>query len=321
MRTKPALHKGQVFNRTDLQKKCPECVSFCLQNPVRAEPFRARTEDVSTLTNLPRFMHAYTSTAATNRLTELFARRHEGILSVYFTAGYPKLADTVPVMQALQQGGADLIEIGIPFSDPIADGPTIQESNMQALENGMRLSVLFEQLQDIRRHIHIPLVMMGYLNPIMQYGIERFCQHCQQVGIDGLILPDLPMYEYQTIYRPLFEQYGLKNTFLITPQTSEARIREIDAHTDGFIYMVSSASTTGAKAGVSQEQVAYFERIRQMNLRNPRLIGFGISDQQSFRTACQYAHGAIIGSALIRALTAGESPAQAALRFVESVKA
>lgn len=237
-----------------------------------------------------------------NRIHKLFNTKKDRVLSIYFTAGFPKLEDTLPIMEAIQAGGADIIEIGVPYSDPVADGPTIQESNMVALENGISLKKLFEQLEGFREKIQLPVVLMGYLNPIMQYGMEAFCKKCQEVGIDGLILPDLPMQQYLDDYKELFEQYGLVNTFLISPQTSEARIREIDEHSNGFIYMVSSHSITGAKAGISEEQISYFERVKSLRLNNPRLIGFGISDSETFSKASDYSNGAIIGSAFIKVL-------------------
>ena len=254
-----------------------------------------------------------------NRIDQLFQSKGDRILNVYFTAGYPNLQDTAKVMQGLEKAGADLIEVGIPFSDPIADGPTIQESNGIALDNGMTLKVLFEQLQDIRQSVSVPFVLMGYVNPIVQYGIEAFCAKCEEIGVDGLILPDLPMFEYLDTYKPLFDKHGLYNIFLITPQTSEARIREIDDNSNGFIYMVSSASTTGAKSSISTDQEAYFARIKGMNLKNPTLIGFGISNAETFDRACANANGAIIGSAFIKAL-AGEGALEQKIEdFVGSV--
>ncbi len=235
-----------------------------------------------------------------NRIDYLFQTKKERILSIYVTAGFPNLEDTLPVMEAIQAAGADIIEIGLPYSDPIADGPTIQESNTIALENGMSIRKLFSQLLGFRAKIHLPVVLMGYLNPIIQYGVEEFCKKCKEVGVDGLILPDLPLQQYVEEYQEIFEKYGLFNTFLISPQTSEKRIREIDQHSSGFIYMVSSHAITGGKSAISPEQLAYFERVEAMNLSHPRLIGFGISDAASFQMASRYSQGAIIGSAFIK---------------------
>ncbi|RIV67517.1 tryptophan synthase subunit alpha [Flagellimonas aequoris] len=225
------------------------------------------------------------------------------ILSIYFTAGYPTLNDTVKIIQDLEQNGVDLIEIGLPFSDPLADGPTIQASSTAALKNGMTTTLLFEQLKDIRKTVSIPLILMGYFNPVLQYGVEAFCQKCEEIGIDGLILPDLPLDVYQKEYETLFKKHGLINVFLITPQTSDTRVRAIDDASEGFIYMVSSASTTGAKEGFGPEQSTYFERIAAMNLKNPQIVGFGISNAQTFQQATSHTKGAIIGSAFIKHLT------------------
>lgn len=224
------------------------------------------------------------------------------ILSIYATAGYPKLNDTVEVLKRLQASGVDMIEVGLPFSDPLADGPTIQESSTTALENGMSTEVLFEQLESIREHIHIPLIVMGYFNPVLQYGVEAFCQKCQAVGIDGVILPDLPLEIYQREYQAIFERYGLSMIFLITPQTSDERIRAIEAASNTFIYMVSSASTTGKTNGFSDENSAYFKRIADMQLKVPTVVGFGIADAETFQQATAFSKGAIIGSAFIRHL-------------------
>ena len=224
------------------------------------------------------------------------------LLSIYFTAGYPELHDTVKIIEALEEHGVDMIEIGLPFSDPLADGPTIQQSSTTALKNGMTTELLFEQLKGIRKRVSIPLIIMGYFNPILQFGVERFCKKCQEIGIDGLILPDLPLAEYQKAYAKIFASYGLINIFLITPQTSEARIREIDDASTGFIYMVSSASTTGAKQGFEKEQQEYFERIDSLELSNPQIVGFGISNAETFNQATTFAKGAIIGSAFIKEL-------------------
>lgn len=224
------------------------------------------------------------------------------LLSIYFTAGHPNLEDTVPIIQALEKSGVDFIEVGLPFSDPLADGPTIQESSTKALQHGMTTAFLFEQLKDIRKLVDIPLILMGYFNPVLQYGVESFCKKCAEVGIDGLILPDLPLAEYRQDYQAIFERHGLINIFLITPQTSEKRIRQIDEASTGFIYMVSSSSTTGAPSGFGERQEAYFERINKMSLRHPLVVGFGISDRATFELATKQARGAIIGSAFIKIL-------------------
>ncbi|UPQ79040.1 tryptophan synthase subunit alpha [Flavobacterium azooxidireducens] len=221
------------------------------------------------------------------------------ILSIYFTAGYPNLDDTTKIISELEKSGVDIIEIGLPFSDPLADGPTIQASSTQALKNGMTTELLFEQLTNIRKSVQIPLIIMGYFNPIMQFGVENFCQKCQEVGIDGLIIPDLPMEIYESDYKELFEKYDLKNIFLITPQTSDERILKIDNISDSFIYMVSSSSVTGNQVGFNEIQEHYFERIDSMKLKNPQLIGFGISDKKTFQQATKHQKGAIIGSGFI----------------------
>ncbi|WP_226390241.1 tryptophan synthase subunit alpha [Penaeicola halotolerans] len=238
-----------------------------------------------------------------NRIEQLFQNKDSRLLSVYFTAGYPSAGDTIPIIEALDEAGADIIEIGIPFSDPVADGPTIQESNQAALDQGMTLKKLLSELKDIRQKTQVPLILMGYLNPIIQYGIEKFCQEISAIGIDGIIVPDLPMSQFMEEYKATFDAYDLANIFLISPQTSAERIRLIDENSRGFIYMVSSASITGAKSGISEEQISYFKRVNEMGLKNPRLIGFGISDKATFDTACQYSKGAIIGSAFINVLT------------------
>ncbi len=255
-----------------------------------------------------------------NRIENLFRQKKERILSVYFTAGFPAIHDTARIINYLDQSGADIIEVGIPFSDPVADGPTIQESNKVALINGISLQMIFDQLKDIRKEVKIPIILMGYINPVLQYGIEAFCKKCSEVGVDGLILPDLPMQEYIKDYKLIFEEYGLLNIFLITPQTSEVRIREIDGNSKGFIYMVSSASTTGAKTGISSDQVAYFERIKSMKLKNPNLIGFGISNKETFDQACVHASGAIIGSAFIDLLSNTNNMKKDITGFIKSVK-
>ena len=235
-----------------------------------------------------------------NRINQLFKTKTEHILSVYFTAGFPKLNDTVEIIQELENNGVDLIEIGIPFSDPTADGPTIQHSSEVALKNGMSLKLLFEQLKEIRKTVKIPLILMGYINPVLQFGVKEFCEKCNEIGIDGAILPDLPLDEFEQHYKNWFVKNNLHNILLITPQTSEKRIRQIDEGSEGFIYMVSSASTTGAGKKVEDFHQDYFERIQQMDLKNPRIIGFGISDHDTFTNACKYASGAIIGSAFVK---------------------
>ena len=236
-----------------------------------------------------------------NRIDQAF-QKNEKLLSIYFSAGHPELDDTVPILRTLQDSGVDFVEIGLPFSDPLADGPTIQESSSQALRNGMTTETLFNQLENIRESIHIPLVLMGYFNPIMQYGIERFCQKCQVIGIDGLIIPDLPVDLYHQRYKEYFDKYNLYNIFLITPQTPEDRIRYIDSVSSGFIYMVSSASVTGAQHTFGSSQEAYFSRIAKMQLRTPQVVGFGISNAEAYRAATRFSRGAIIGSAFINFL-------------------
>ncbi|MFT5755268.1 MAG: tryptophan synthase alpha chain, partial [Flavobacterium sp.] len=233
-----------------------------------------------------------------NRINKTL-QQDKKLLSIYFTAGYPKLNDTVSIIEELEKNDVDMIEIGLPFSDPLADGPTIQESSTQAIRNGMTTSRLFEQLKDIRKTVQIPLIIMGYFNPMMQFGMEKFCQKCAEVGIDGLIIPDLPLNVYENEYKVIFEKYGLKNVFLITPQTSKERIAQIDAISDSFIYMVSSAAVTGSQTGFGNEQLDYFKRISDLNLKNPQIVGFGINDNETFSQATKHQKGAIIGSAFI----------------------
>ena len=237
-----------------------------------------------------------------NRINQKL-KENKKLLSIYFTAGYPNLNDTVTIIQDLEKSGVDMIEIGLPFSDPLADGPTIQSSSTQALKNGMTTDVLFSQLKDIRKSVNIPLIIMGYFNPMLQYGVEAFCKKCAEIGIDGLIIPDLPVDVYNEQYKATFEKYGLINVFLITPQTSVERINFIDSISNGFIYMVSSASVTGGNSGFGDEQTKYFKRIAEMNLKNPQIIGFGISNNETFTQATTHAKGAIIGSAFIKHLT------------------
>ncbi|MEC4004932.1 tryptophan synthase subunit alpha [Flavobacterium sp. SUN052] len=225
------------------------------------------------------------------------------LLSIYFTAGYPNINDTVSIIQELEKNGVDMIEIGLPFSDPLADGPTIQASSTQAIHNGMTTDLLFEQLKNIRKTVSIPLLIMGYFNPMYQYGIEAFCKKCYEIGIDGLIIPDLPLKEFEEQYKSIFEANNLKNIFLITPQTSHKRILQIDTISDSFIYMVSSASVTGSSEGFGGNEAAYFERIADLNLKNPQIIGFGINSKETFEQATKHQKGAIIGSAFIKFIT------------------
>ena len=254
-----------------------------------------------------------------NRLDALFSRKSANLLNVYFTAGFPNLDDTVPIIRNLAGAGADLIEVGMPYSDPMADGETIQQSSMRALRNGLTLDLLFAQLREARQHTGVPLILMGYFNQVMQYGPERFVRAAREAGVDGLILPDLPFAEYDEQFRELAEAADLRVTFLITPNTDTDRLREIGSLSSGFLYVVSSSSITGKSGAITDEQIAYFKRIADAGLAQPRLIGFGISDAESFRTACRYANGAIIGSAFIRALAEGDDVATTTREFVASI--
>lgn len=242
-----------------------------------------------------------------NRIDNLFEKEKKGVLSVYFTAGFPQLNDTVPVIQSLEKNGVKLIEIGIPFSDPMADGPVIQSSGSKALKNGMSLSILFNQLSTVRDSVKIPLILMGYLNPIMQFGFDKFCAAAKRCGVDGVIIPDLPFEDYLENYKLIAEAHNVHIIMLITPETSEERIRLIDTHTGGFIYMVSAASVTGAKSSFSEDNLAYFNRVNAMQLKNPRMIGFGISNKSTFDAACDNASGAIIGSKFVSLLESEET--------------
>ena len=253
------------------------------------------------------------------RLLETFKEQGR-LLSVYYTAGYPSKDDTANIARYLQEAGADLIEIGIPFSDPVADGPTIQSSNKVALDNGMTLQLLLDQIRDIKEKVKIPIILMGYLNPVLQYGVERFCAECNKIGIDGLILPDLPLAEFEREYKQLFGQYDLSNIFLVTPQTSFDRIRQIDLLSDTFIYVVSSSSITGAKQGISEEQITYLERIRDMELQHATLVGFGVSESETFSTISRYASGSIVGSAFIKMLSESVDLRGDIVNFVKSIK-
>ena len=252
-----------------------------------------------------------------NRIQASLAQNKK-LLSIYFTAGFPAIDDTVSILEQLQEAGVDMIELGLPFSDPLADGPTIQESSTKALHNGMTTDKLFDQLQGIRKTIDVPLIVMGYFNPMMQFGVERFCKRCQEVGIDGLIIPDLPVDVYHEKYQKLFQQYGLLNMFLITPQTPDDRITYIDKVSEGFIYMVSSAATTGAQGSFGNEQEQYFKRIGAMNLKSKLLVGFGISNRETYDAAVAHSQGAIIGSAFIKNLEKNGS--NSVKKFIEQIR-
>ena len=254
-----------------------------------------------------------------NPINTLFQKKKRKILSIYFTAGFPSIDDTEKIILALQNAGIDLVEVGIPFSDPLADGPVIQESSMKALRNGMNLRLLFSQLDRIKDKVQIPLILMGYLNPIMQYGFENFCSDCKKTGVSGMIIPDLPFNDYLNEYKPVADRYDLKIIMLITPETSEERIRQIDEHTDGFIYMVSSAATTGVQKQFDEKKLDYFRRIRSMNLRNPLLIGFGISNRETLSAAFEYAAGAIIGSLFIRLLSEENNAKKTVKKLLKSI--
>lgn len=253
-----------------------------------------------------------------NRINKRLANPKK-IISVYFTAGYPEKESTLDVIKALDQSGVDMIEVGLPYSDPLADGPTIQQSSMQALKNGMSTAVLFEQLKDLRQHTDVPVIVMGYFNAMLQYGVENFCEHCHRCGIDGIIMPDLPVDIYTEDYEDLFNTYELSFISLITPQTSEQRIKQIDKASNSFIYMVSSASTTGSQSGFGPEELDYFKRIDAMNLKHKRLVGFGIKDALSFNQAAEYSSGCIIGSAYIKHIS--QHGVNKTSDFIQSLKA
>lgn len=255
-----------------------------------------------------------------NRIQELFQRKNERVLNVYCTAGYPQLDSTLTVMKALQDNGADMIELGMPYSDPLADGPVIQASSTKALSNGMSIARLFDQLRGFRQQIYVPVILMGYMNPVLQYGFEKFCQHAADMPIDGLILPDLPEHEFETEYGPVIQRYGLDFIFLITPETSEERIRKLDKLSTGFLYAVSSSSTTGNEKDFDAVE-KYLQRLKNMQLKNPVLVGFGIKDKQTFDTACQQANGAIIGTAYIKALEKTNDITATTQQFLNSITA
>ena len=251
------------------------------------------------------------------KLNQIFKEKNN-LISIFFTAGFPKLHDTTTIISELNKSNVDFIEVGLPYSDPLADGPTIQDSSQIALQNGMNLDIVFEQLKSIKETNTTPLVLMGYVNQLLKYGEDKFCKACVDCGIETVILPDLPMVEYENQYQQLFKKYGLTNVFLITPHTSEERIRKIDKLTEAFIYVVASASITGAKGEISNQQIAYFERIKAMNLKSNLIVGFGISDNKTFTTACNYANGAIIGSAFIKELS--KNGINGVGKFIQSIR-
>ncbi|MEI9921818.1 MAG: tryptophan synthase subunit alpha [Bacteroidota bacterium] len=255
-----------------------------------------------------------------NRLQELFGGKKGSLLSVFYTAGFPKIDDTSVVAVSLEKAGADLIEIGIPFSDPVADGPTIQQSNKVALDNGITLARILKQVTEIRKTVKLPIILMGYLNPVMQYGIEKFAKDAAAAGVDGVILPDMPLFEYEKEYRQVFEEAGLLLTFLISPTTSDDRIKKIDRLSNGFIYAVSASSTTGAKSGFAPEQLQYFDRLKKMKLKNRFLIGFGISNKETFSQASEYGAGAIVGSAFVSMLKDSTNIEDDVREFVSALK-
>jgi len=253
-----------------------------------------------------------------NRLEELFQRKKNNVLNVYCTAGFPQLNSTLEVMKALQDNGADIIELGMPYSDPLADGPVIQSSGSKALQNGMTIEKLFAQLQDCRKEIYVPIILMGYMNPVLQYGFERFCKHAAAIPIDGLILPDLPEHEFETEYGAIIHRYGLDFVFLVTPETSEERLKKLDELSTGFLYAVSSSSTTGNKKDFNEVE-KYLQRLKNMNLKNPVLVGFGVKDKQSFESACKHTSGAIIGTAFIKAIESADDITQSTKEFLQDV--
>lgn len=254
-----------------------------------------------------------------SRIQELFTKKQNKVLNVYCTAGYPQLNSTVPIMKTLQDNGVDLIELGMPYSDPLADGPVIQASGSKALENGMTIAVLFEQLKDFRKTIDVPVILMGYMNPILQYGFEKFCADASALGIDGLILPDLPEFEFETEYGAIIKKYGLDFIFLVTPETSEERVRKLDSLSSGFLYAVSSSATTGKDKDFTAVE-RYLQRLQSMQLKNPVLVGFGIKDKETFQSACKYANGAIIGTAFIKALSEGKDVKPVIEKFMNSLR-
>lgn len=255
-----------------------------------------------------------------NRIQKLFKEKKENILSIFITAGFPHLNDLPQILEALQENGVDMVEIGMPFSDPTADGPTIQYSNTIAIQNGMTIQTLFNQLKNIREKIHIPLVLMGYINPALQYGFKNFLKEASNVGIDGVIIPDLPMYEYENMYQSSFKENGIENIFLITPQTSNERVLQIDSISDSFIYVVSTHSITGTNINLEAQQATYFNRLKTLRLKNPTVIGFGIKDRNTFELACRNANGAIIGSAFVKYIEKASNMKESIQEFIKGIK-
>lgn len=256
-----------------------------------------------------------------NKLQKKLNDKKENLLTIYFTAGYPELNDTGTIIKELEASDADIVEVGMPFSDPVADGPTIQASSLQALNNGMGIKVLLKQLKAIKNEVNIPILLMGYINPIWKYGVEKFMADCENAGVSGLILPDIPLDEFKKDYQELYEKHKLSSVFLITPQTTNERIKAYDETCTGFMYMVSSASTTGSSKTVnSQKQQEYYDRVKSLNLKNPTQIGFNIKDKASFDRACQFANGGIIGSAFIKKISEKGDLKMKARRFVESIR-
>jgi len=254
-----------------------------------------------------------------SRINELLQKKNRGLLNVYCTAGYPQLDSTLEVIKALQDNGADIIEVGMPYSDPLADGPVIQASSSRAIANGMTIGRLFAQLEDLRKHVKVPVILMGYMNPVLQYGFERFCADAKSAGIDGLILPDLPVYEYETEYGRIIQQHGLDFIFLVTPETPDERVKKLDALSTGFLYAVSSSSTTGKDKKMDDVE-AYLQRLKGLGLKNPVLVGFGIRDRESFESVCRHANGGIIGTAFIKAIEGSTDVHGAIRRFMDSIK-
>jgi tryptophan synthase alpha chain len=253
-----------------------------------------------------------------SRIKELVAKKQNKVLNVYCIAGFPRLEDTLTVMKALEENGANIIELGMPYSDPLADGPVIQHGSSIALQNGMTIKKLFEQLKDLRKEISIPVLLMGYMNPILQYGFEKFCSDAASAGIDGLILPDLPEYEFETEYGDIIKKYGLDFVFLVTPETSEERVKKLDELSSGFLYAVSSSSTTGKDKNMNDVKV-YLQKLKKLNLKNPVMVGFGIKDKQTFQTACENANGAVIGTAFIKALENDADVKKATEKFLNEI--